>query len=318
VLLMLSSAGRPEDAARCRLLGVATYLNKPIKQSELLDAILTARHEAAPDAEHHGGPGAAPSAGPRPLRLLLAEDNLVNQRLAVRLLEKAGHAVTVAGTGREALAALERESFDAVLMDVQMPEMGGLEAAGLIRQREQGTGRHVPLIAMTAHAMKGDRERCLAAGMDDYVGKPVRAQELYEALARSVAAGGAPSSPSAVHRPPSTVLDEADVLDRVGGDRELLREVVGMFLETSPGSLTELREAVVRRDAAGVHRLAHAFKGMVGHFGAGAAVEAAQRLEDLGRAQDLGRAEEAYAALAGAVERLRPALDRLVTEGDRS
>src|SRR5262249_30153002 len=148
-----------DDAVRCRQLGIATYLTKPVKQSELLDAILTARHAVAPDEDHHPAPAAIP-AGLRPLRVLLAEDNLVNQRLAVRLLERAGHTVVVAGNGREALEALARESFDVVLMDVQMPEMGGFEATGLIRQRERQTGGHVPVVAMTAHAMKGDRERC--------------------------------------------------------------------------------------------------------------------------------------------------------------
>jgi HPt (histidine-containing phosphotransfer) domain-containing protein len=166
--------------------------------------------------------------------------------------------------------------------------------------------------------MKGDRERCLQAGMDDYVGKPVRAQDLFDALARVVVDSGEPASPSTVHRPPSTTEIEAELLERVGGDRALLREVVSMFLETCPGSLAELREAVARADAAAVHRLAHTFKGMVAHFGAPAAVEAAQRLEDLGRAQDLGGAEEAFAALAGAAEALRPALGRLLDEGGPS
>ncbi len=319
VLLMLSSAGRPDDAHRCERLGIALYLTKPVKQSELLNAILTARHEAAPAEEHHPAEGAAP--GARRLRVLLAEDNLVNQRLAVRLLEKAGHAVTVVGNGREAVAALEREAFDAVLMDVQMPEMGGFEATALIRDREKGTGRHVPIIAMTAHAMKGDRERCLAGGMDDYVAKPVRARELFEAIGRVVLAER-PARPAEAsgrrEAGPVTEVNESELLEQVGGDRALLAEMVRLFLENYPPSLAELREAVARGDAEAVHRQAHAFKGMVGHFGAQAAVEAARRLEAMGREGDLSQAEDAYAALAAAAERLRPALARLLEEGGPS
>jgi two-component system sensor histidine kinase/response regulator len=192
-LLLLTSAGQAGDAARCRDLGIKAHLMKPIKQSELLATILAAlgtapRRDmgmgAAPLALESAAPSAAVGDGPRPLRILLAEDNPINQKLAVRLLQKQGYAVAVVEDGKEALAALERESFDVVLMDVQMPEMDGLETTGHIRAREQGTGRHVPVIAMTAHAMKGDRERCLQAGMDGYISKPVQPAELFEAIAR--------------------------------------------------------------------------------------------------------------------------------------
>jgi PAS domain S-box-containing protein len=319
VLLMLSSAGRPEDAARCRQLGVANYLTKPIKQSELLDAILTARHAAAV-REEQPAETAALAAG-RPLRVLLAEDNLVNQRLAVRLLEKAGHTVTVAENGREALAALERDAFDVVLMDVQMPELGGLEATRLLRQGERDTGRHTPVIAMTAHALKGDRERCLEAGMDDYVCKPVRAQDLFAALARTVAVGqdSNPDRPCQDWNPdPQTaapVLDTAELLDRVDNDRGLLKELVDVFLETSPGVQTEIGLAIANRDAATLHRLAHTLKGMVGQFGAKAAFEVAQSLEALGRQGDLSQAEAAYAELKTAMADLQPALRRFLDDG---
>jgi PAS domain S-box-containing protein len=178
VLLMLTSAGRPDDVARCRELGIDAYLLKPVKQSDLLAALLTAldgsRRQAPPRQ-----PGAAPG---RSLRVLLAEDNAVNQKLASRLLEKQGHAVTVVSNGKEALAALEREAFDVVLMDVQMPEMDGFEATAAIRR----AGRRVPIVAMTAHAMKGDRERCLEAGMDGYVSKPIQARELIDAVVAAV------------------------------------------------------------------------------------------------------------------------------------
>jgi len=170
---------------RCRELGIHAYLTKPITQAELLEAIqlalgTAAREEAQPTlVTRH-----TLRESRKQLRILLAEDNAVNQVLAVRLLEKQGHTVTVAGDGRVALAALEKQAFDLVLMDVQMPVMDGFEATAGIRSQEKATGAHIPIIAMTAHAMKGDRERCLAAGMDGYIAKPIQPKELYETLER--------------------------------------------------------------------------------------------------------------------------------------
>ena len=184
-IMMLSSAGQSGDAKRCRELGVAAYLTKPVRQGELLDAILTAlgttRQKEAQSllVTRH-----TVRENRIPLRILLVEDNSVNQMLAVRLLEKRGHTVSVAGNGKEALTALENHVFDLVLMDVQMPEMNGFEATVAIRTMEKNSGNHLPIIAMTAHAMVGDRERCLEAGMDDYLSKPIRPQELADMLAR--------------------------------------------------------------------------------------------------------------------------------------
>jgi len=184
-IMMLTSAGHRGDAARCQELGVAAYLLKPIRQSELREAIarvLGAHTEsgAIPLITRFSlHDGRDPSAS---LRVLLAEDNPVNQRLAVRLLEKRGHHVVVAGNGAEALAAMEKHDFDLVFMDVQMPEMDGLEATAVIRGKEKITGKHQPIIALTAHAMKGDREKCIAGGMDGYLTKPIRPQELDDVL----------------------------------------------------------------------------------------------------------------------------------------
>jgi CheY-like chemotaxis protein len=184
-IMMLTSAGHRGDAARCQELGVSAYLLKPIRQSELREAV--ARVLGA--REHDGAiplitrfslqDAREPEAY---LSVLLAEDNLVNQRLVVRLLEKRGHRVVVAGTGLEALQALEKGSFDFVLMDVQMPEMDGIEATAVIREREKGGGLHQPVVALTAHAIKGDREKCMAGGMDGYLSKPIRPQELDQLL----------------------------------------------------------------------------------------------------------------------------------------
>jgi signal transduction histidine kinase/DNA-binding response OmpR family regulator/integral membrane sensor domain MASE1 len=185
ILMMLTSDDQRGDAARCRELGLAAYLTKPIVGDELLEAVrsvMRAKPQAGLLTRHFWRQSAAG------LRILVAEDNVVNQRLAVRLLEKRGHQVAVAGNGREALDTLASGNFDLVLMDVQMPEMGGLEATAAIRQQEEATGRHIPIVALTAHAMKGDEERCLAAGMDAYLSKPVKASELYAAIERQVRA----------------------------------------------------------------------------------------------------------------------------------
>jgi signal transduction histidine kinase/DNA-binding response OmpR family regulator len=195
-VLMLTSSGQLGEIVRCKALGIDSYLIKPIKQSDLLDAILTvlgsrcAEAALAPAAEHVDATCA-------PLHVLVVEDNLINQKLVTRMLEPHGHAVELAGNGRLALAALERQDFDLVLMDVQMPEMDGFEATAAIRASERGSGRRVPIVAMTAHAMKGDRERCLAAGMDAYVAKPVAKRELLDTIARVVPKEPQPSSVAA-------------------------------------------------------------------------------------------------------------------------
>jgi two-component system sensor histidine kinase/response regulator len=184
-IMMLTSAGHRGDAARCQELGVAAYLLKPIRQSELREAIArvlgaNAQNGAIPLITRYSlHDGREPSAT---LRVLLAEDNAVNQRLAVRLLEKRGHHVTVVGNGAEAIAVMDNHDFDLVFMDVQMPEMDGLEATAVIRGKEKITGKHQPIIALTAHAMKGDREKCISGGMDGYLTKPIRPQELDDVL----------------------------------------------------------------------------------------------------------------------------------------
>jgi CheY-like chemotaxis protein len=183
-IMMLTSLSREADAARCRELGIAAYIVKPIFQSELLDVILKVLHTAAPADNSRGESAALSSPAESRLRILLAEDNPTNQLVLVHMLKTRGYSVTVVSNGREALEALENRRFDLVLMDIQMPEMGGFEATTAIRQREAASGGHIPIIAITAHAMKGDRERCLQAGMDDYISKPVRLEELTTKIQR--------------------------------------------------------------------------------------------------------------------------------------
>jgi signal transduction histidine kinase/DNA-binding response OmpR family regulator len=180
MVMMLSSVGQQGDAARCRELGIASYLTKPVRQSILLDAVLAMLAGSNRSTEHQAlATRHSINAAHRPLRILVAEDNPVNRMLITALLGKRGHTVVNAGNGREAIAALAEGRFDVVLMDVQMPDMDGLETTALIRKSEVTTGFHVPIIALTAHAMKGDREICLAAGMDEYLSKPIDVNELF-------------------------------------------------------------------------------------------------------------------------------------------
>jgi two-component system, sensor histidine kinase and response regulator len=183
VVMMLTSGEQSGDIKRCRDLGISVYLSKPVRRAELRAAIVkTLAEHPVPAAPVRGGAlrEVKDKAHGETMHILLTEDNPVNQRVAVRILEKQGYQVTVAGNGLEALMAMQGHDFDVVLMDVQMPEMGGFEATEKIRRSEQRAGTHIPIIAMTAHAMEGDRERCLAAGMDDYISKPIRAATLID------------------------------------------------------------------------------------------------------------------------------------------
>jgi two-component system, sensor histidine kinase and response regulator len=195
----LTSAGLKGDAARCGELGIKAYLSKPIKRADLLEAIKLALFGQL-DAVKQSVTAVAPAADQQHFKILLAEDNLVNQKVATRFLEKRGHTVFVADTGKKALEAWREQSFDLILMDVQMPEMDGLEATAMIREQElvrkleYSTEKHLPIIAMTAHAMVGDRDRCIAAGMNDYVSKPINADDLFAAIDRVM---GAPQASSA-------------------------------------------------------------------------------------------------------------------------
>jgi CheY-like chemotaxis protein/HPt (histidine-containing phosphotransfer) domain-containing protein len=245
--------------------------------------------------------------GPR-FHVLVAEDNPINQRVLVRILAKQDHAVVVVGNGRQASAALAEQAFDLILMDVDMPEMDGLQATAAIREQEKGTGRHVPVIAVTTHALDEDRARCRAAGMDAHVAKPVRAGELLRAIADLLGrAGGAPAPPP--QGPPAEeVLDRAELLDRVDGDREFLAELVQMFAEDCPGWLAAIRDSIDRGDARGLKLAAHTLRGAAANFSARAAADAAGALEGMGRAGDLTGAAAAYAILEDAVRRLGRAL----------
>jgi two-component system, sensor histidine kinase and response regulator len=308
-ILMLTSADRQGDAARCRDLGVAAYLVKPVKPSDLNRAIAAAMTlNTNASVEPISSPKGAATPAVRPLRVLLAEDNAVNQHVVVRVLEKQGHAIVVANNGCQALAAFDAERFDLVLMDVQMPEMDGFEATAAIRSREEGDVRRTPIVAMTAHAMKGDRERCLAAGMDDYVSKPVQRSELLRVLAW--AADGI-----AVTEAPPTVLppacDRRSAIARLDGDEELFADLSNVFLQDSVRLMEEIRQAVATKNAPWVHRAAHGLKGAAGYVGGEPTVQAAATLEAIGAAGNLDAADLAFETLSHEMSRLTTALTDL-------
>ncbi len=332
-IMMLTSGGQPRDAARCRELGISSYLTKPIKQSDLLNAIVTVLQTSSAEARDASPPPQfSPIKSQRSLHILLAEDNALNQRITVRLLEKWGHSVVVASSGKEALAALAREAFALVLMDVQMPEMDGFETTKAIRAREaeKNTARgtmnderethnsafslqpsalpHIPIVALTAHAMKGDRERCLAAGMDAYLSKPVEAQQLFEVIESLVLPFASLQEEVNEAEPSGAVFDPQAALVRVGGDRELFQEIVGLFFAETPQVLSAIRESLARGDGKTLEHTAHSLKGTVSSFGAQAAREAAFRVEVLGRGGDLTHAEPACVELEREIARLARAL----------
>jgi signal transduction histidine kinase/CheY-like chemotaxis protein len=289
-MILLTSAGRPGDGARCRKLGIAGFLNKPVKQSELLDTIAAAVGGHAMSGQS-GDEAPAAATAVAPLAILLAEDNTVNQEVASRILEKRGHAVTVVGDGKaavELLAPGSAQRFDVVLMDVQMPEMDGLDATRAIREREKASGGHVPIVAMTAHAMEGDRERCLEAGMDGYVTKPVEADRLIAAV--ESAAGS---------------FSFQAVAARLGDDRQLLRELIGLFLAECPGMIDAIGAAIAASDAGALRHAAHALKGSVANFGTTPAVAAARKLEKIGIEGDLSGASAAFSELKKALDDFR-------------
>jgi PAS domain S-box-containing protein len=308
VIMMLSSADRQMDLARCRDLNLEVYLTKPVCQAELQEVVVEVlssrlrKSEACsltpPQARRARGPDEAKR---RPLRVLVVEDNVVNQRLAVRLLERQGHTVVVAGNGKEALAILGDLDFDLALMDVQMPDMGGFEATKLIRAKELGTGRHLPIIAMTAHAMKGDQERCLDAGMDAYLAKPVRSPDLLETIAEVLRTAKAVPSSAPESVPATTSLSRVALLERVDKDEDLLQELIALFLADYPGRLAAISKAIERGEAQTLAQTAHVLRSAVHNFGAVAATESARRLEMMGWAGTLEGAAGVHAELEDSI-----------------
>jgi two-component system, sensor histidine kinase and response regulator len=320
-IMMLTSSGHRGDATRCEELGIAAYLLKPIRQADLREAMarvlgaVSDHHETSLVTQNTLERDRAHAA----LNVLLAEDNLVNQKLARTLLEKRGHRVTVVATGSEALQALEQARFDIVLMDVQMPEMDGIEATKAIRAREQEAGGHQTIIAMTALAMKGDHERVMEAGMDEYLTKPIRAHELDEVLDK-YSASESRANVLAGHIPHDSVNFERDVIntnelmERIGNDLGFLAELVTVFREDHPAQLMQIANGLAMNVPDEVRRSAHLLRGTLANLSAPAAAALAVRLEEEGTSGDLSQSEATFAAFKIELDRALDALNTLTQQ----
>ena len=302
-IVMLSSISLPGDNEADRQSGIFARLTKPVQPTELLNAILhaietpaalaSAQNDDAPERQRNRTP---------PLRVLLAEDNAVNRQVVTKLLEKRGHLVIAATNGREALAVLEHETIDLILMDVQMPDIDGLEAIRMIRQKEKMSGRHVPIISVTAHAMKGDRENCIAAGADDYVPKPVKPADLFRAMKLCCA------NREVILPMEQQSVNASEILERCQEDRALLAEIVGLFDSGSQTLLRDLAVGIEQSDAVKLARTAHSLKGSIANFTKGPAYRAVEKLEQHARQNDLASVRAGFPAVEIAIQQLKEEL----------
>ncbi len=314
--ILMTPNSRIRNSIDTASLSVFGTITKPIKLETLLEKF----HEAITGTgwrprEAAVSPQPEPDIMPNHLKILVAEDTPFNQKFIKRLMDRWNHQVHIAETGLEAVAAFQKDAYDMILMDVQMPSMDGLEATRAIRQIEAAKGHaHIPIIAMTAHAMKGDREKCLQAGMDAYVSKPISSDTLRETLARFSSKAADESAATDAHPTPAVTFDKTTLLKAFDHDWEFFAEAVGMFLEDYPPMVDEIRSAVVDSDAERLRRQAHALKGMLGNFQAQDAVLVARELEEMGRDRRLEDAGSAMAKLAAEVERLKAALENILKE----
>ncbi|HTN03866.1 MAG TPA: response regulator [Planctomycetaceae bacterium] len=333
-MIMISSGVAPVEGDVFQKYGICRFMTKPVIASELLNEILRqfGRGEVGTTLKPASMEGKSTAVQPR--RVLLVEDNEINRRVAMGLLHSRGHQVVFAENGAEAVATLNEQDFDVVLMDMQMPVMDGYEATAVIRKREEQTGGHIPIVAMTAEALMGDRERCLAAGMDDYVAKPIVPGEMYRAVERfpalclptlvpppgasptptvpAAAASRSPiprSSPPANGGSPPPAVDWDVAREHLGSDPQVLQEFVGLLKSQSPTLLAEIRRAIEAGDFKLLRRSAHTLKGSASYFGAEPLVTAALALEAQGRNETLDGATEKLATLQAELDRVLEALD---------
>jgi PAS domain S-box-containing protein len=314
-LLILSSAPTPGDHERAKSLGIARRLTKPLRRAVLREAILQALKVT--DSYPLPALPAAPNPALAPLRILLTEDNPVNQKVAAGLLEKMGHEVTIAVNGHEAVNLVVEKSFDLILMDIQMPVMGGVEATQKIREGQRESGIHIPIIAMTAHAMAGDAEKYLKGGMDGYVSKPIRTDRLRSEIERLTERNGRREDKDMDKdnvKAGSSPFNPAELLARVDNDHELLRDILEIFKDDFPTHLRALREAAASEDMQRVATVGHTMKGMLSNLAASGAAEAAAQIEQVGRDGKKDHLKEAIALFEREVSDLLPKFEAYVTE----
>lgn len=319
-VIMLSSAHRSGEREHSKKLGVSVFLYKPINQSALYNTIveifnrnLASISDAITDKEiiklsERTAQVDSEAAGQK-LNILLAEDNKTNQILATKLLTKHGYNATAVDNGQLAIKELEKNKYDLILMDVQMPVMGGFEATGLIREQEKTTGKHIPIIAMTAHAMQGDREMCLEAGMDNYISKPINPKKLY-ALLDNIGKDKNQKmltdlSKQSEKQPDTTAAFEiSEAMKHVDNDTELLKEIIEVFSESYPELMTQIETAIKTENSEDLHRAAHSLKGMVSNFGAKAVFDTAFNLEMMGKNNIMEKAEIEFVKLQSEIMQL--------------
>ncbi len=327
---MLTSGEHHGDLARSQELGIAAYLTKPVRREELRPPfppplLRESKMAAPPKQKNQPGRFRHTRTGlqlqtrfqmgeVRSLHILLAEDNKINQLVACGILKQAGHTVRVADNGAEVGPLLAADTFDVVLMDIQMPIMDGFQATAAIREKEKQTGAHLPIIAMTAHALSGYKEKCLAAGMDGYVTKPVRQDLLLNALAEFQAQAPASESGAAwevgSELPDKNQFDTDDLMDRLMGNEELAKKLAGAFVADMPGQLNALANAIGLSDPQQAMFAAHSIKGVAANMGCGELRELASRVEEMGSSGILAQASEVLRAMTATFEAVKPAIQR--------
>jgi PAS domain S-box-containing protein len=317
-IILLTSEDRPVEAGRRRELGLSAALMKPVAQDELIETIQRV-HSCSPQPDGDSrsttpedSPATSTSPRARPLRILLAEDNALNQDVARHFLTRAGHTVRIAPDGKTALAVLDREPFDLLLLDVHMPGLDGFQVVSALRQRELATGRHLPVVALTARSMKGDRERCLQAGMDDYLAKPICREDLFGAIERVMSAQ-APAEPQPAASTPRGLLDPVTTLKVCDSDPALLARMVAVFELDAPAYLEKIEAAIRDRDAVGLRESAHRLRGLVSAFSSVTA-ETAALLEQIGAGGEVDKATAPFAILTTMIRDLGEVLNGLSVE----
>jgi signal transduction histidine kinase/DNA-binding response OmpR family regulator/HPt (histidine-containing phosphotransfer) domain-containing protein len=329
-LALLTSFGVKGHGKQALQSGFAAYLMKPVRQLQLYECLATLMGSTAAPEEgtrnegttqllvtRHSLAEAKAARG----RILLAEDNEVNRQVALSLLERRGYRVDTVSNGLEVLEALGRTKYAVVLMDCQMPEMDGFETTQAVRESEKASGQHMPIVALTAHAMQGDREHCLSVGMDGYVSKPIRGKELFDAIDRVTLLNPTASGEAAEDQKPENEsaegFDPSGALARLGGDLDLFRRLAKLFLKDSPRLLSEIRDALSTGDNQTVEQTSHKLKGSAGYLGAGFVQKAALNLEILGRNHDLSAAETAWKELGEAVQEFNLKLEVVIEEEEK-
>ncbi len=318
-LILFSSSNRREDSELQQELKVDAQLIKPVKEKDLILAIATSIGRNTRSVIDDPTSVDVESGEAQPLKILLAEDNLVNQRLAVGLLEKQGHVIEIAGDGIAAIDQFKKGTFDLVLMDIQMPEMDGLEATRAIRRYEREKElAPVPIVAMTARAMAGDRDECIAAGMDDYISKPIRPAQLFQVLAVSTGRVAEETSPGNGSLINNSLVDWSVALETVGGDRELLCDLIKVFLSEWKVMLGDIERAVDEQSKLDLRRTAHSLKGALNHLGATSTAAKALVLENMGEQGELSRATDAFFVLQDEVHKVLADFEAFTIEIDPS